>query len=57
MSLMLCCHLLLLLLLPPGLPLSNVSEHLNMLLEAAKVAKSPTPGETHRALHFALHVY
>ncbi|WIA21939.1 hypothetical protein OEZ85_004305 [Tetradesmus obliquus] len=26
-----------------GLPLSNVSEHLNMLLEAAKVAKSPTP--------------
>uniref|UniRef100_A0A383VQ04 3-hydroxyisobutyrate dehydrogenase-like NAD-binding domain-containing protein n=1 Tax=Tetradesmus obliquus TaxID=3088 RepID=A0A383VQ04_TETOB len=27
-----------------GLPLSNVSEHLNMLLEAAKVAKSPTPG-------------
>jgi hypothetical protein len=42
---------LLVLLLPPllllaGLPLSSVSEHLNMLLEAAKVAKSPTPGGT-----------
>jgi hypothetical protein len=39
---------MLLLLLLAGLPLSSVSEHLNMLLEAAKVAKSPTPGETLR---------